>query len=172
MISAHKIFFSALISLFILAGITGCKIYKFSDASVNPNIKSVTINTIPNMSAIQVPSVSPLLVEKLQDKFLKETNLRLLQEGGDIEINGVIVDYYIDPVAITNTETVAQNRLTISIKIDFTNNIEPDKNFNTTFRELEVYPADLSSIEVDNQIAPIILDKLVQTIFNKAFVNW
>lgn len=168
----HKIFFKVLMSIFLLTSLTGCKIYKFTDASVNPNIKSVTINTIPNMSAIQVPSISPLFVEKLQDKFLKETNLRLLQEGGDIEINGVIVDYYIDPVAITNTETVAQNRLTISIKIDFTNNIEPDKNFNTTFRELEVYEANLSSIEVDNQIAPIILDKLVQTIFNKAFVNW
>ena len=172
MISMHKIFSSIFMSLFILFGISACKIYKFTDASVNPNIKSVTINTIPNMSAIQVPSISPLLVEKIQDKFLKETNLRLLQENGDIEINGVIVDYYIDPVAITNTETVAQNRLTISVKIDFTNKIEPDKNFSTTYRELEVYDANLSSNEVDDQIAPIILDKLVQTIFNKAFVNW
>lgn len=172
MISVRNIFHGVLMSVIVLVGFTSCKIYKFTDASVNPNIKSVTINTIPNMSAIQVPSISPLLVEKLQDKFLKETNLRLLQDNGDIEINGVIVDYYIDPVAITNTETVAQNRLTISIKIDFTNNIEPDKNFSTTFRELEVYEANLSSIEVDNQIAPLILDKLVQTIFNKAFVNW
>ncbi|HUH72842.1 MAG TPA: LPS assembly lipoprotein LptE [Chitinophagales bacterium] len=172
MISVRNLFHGALMSVIVLVGFTSCKIYKFTDASVNPNIKSVTINTIPNMSAIQVPSISPLLVEKLQDKFLKETNLRLLQDNGDIEINGVIVDYYIDPVAITNTETVAQNRLTISIKIDFTNNIEPDKNFSTTFRELEVYEANLSSIEVDNQIAPLILDKLVQTIFNKAFVNW
>ena len=60
----------------------------------------------------------------------------------------------------------------LSVKIDFTNKIEPDKNFSTTYRELEVYDANLSSNEVDDQIAPIILDKLVQTIFNKAFVNW
>lgn len=124
------------------------------------------------MAAIQVPSIAPLLVEKLQTRFLRETNLRMVQEGGDIEISGVIVDYYIDPVAITNTETVAQNRLTISVKIDFTSKIEPDKNFSTTFRELEVYEASRSSNEVDDQIAPIILDKLVQVIFNKAFVNW
>lgn len=155
-----------------LTALTGCKIYKFTDASVNPNIKSVTINTMPNMAAIQVPSIAPLLVEKLQTRFLRETNLRMVQEGGDIEISGVIVDYYIDPVAITNTETVAQNRLTISVKIDFTSKIEPEKNFSTTFRELEVYEASRSSNEVDDQIAPIILDKLVQVIFNKAFVNW
>lgn len=161
-----------LVTLFTFTALNSCKIYKFTDASVNPNIKSVTINNIPNMASIQVPSVAPLLVEKLQNRFLRETNLRMLQEGGDIEISGVIVDYYIDPVAITNTETVAQNRLTISVKIDFISKIEPDKNFSTTFRELEVYDANLSSNEVDDQIAPLILDKLVQTIFNKAFVNW
>ncbi|MCO5232037.1 MAG: LPS assembly lipoprotein LptE [Chitinophagales bacterium] len=158
--------------IIIMNLLTACKIYKFTDASVNPNIKSVTIHNISNMAAIQIPSIAPLFVEKLQDKFLKESNLRMIQEGGDIEINGVIVDYYIDPIAITNTETVAQNRLTISVKIDFTNKIEPNKNFSTTFRELEVYAANLSSNDVDNNIAPLILDKLVQTIFNKAFVNW
>lgn len=163
------LFVVALASVFLLQS---CKIYKFTDASVNPNIKSVTINTIPNMAPIQVPSIAPQLVEKLQNKFLRETNLRMMQENGDIEISGVIVDYYIDPVAIINTETVAQNRLTISVKIDFISKIEPEKNFSTTFKELEVYDANLSSNEVDDQIAPLILDKLVQTIFNKAFVNW
>lgn len=166
--------FFILISVTILSltALTGCKIYKFTDSSVNPNIKSVTINTIPNMAAIQVPSIAPSLVEKLQTRFLRETSLRMVQEGGDIEISGVIVDYFIDPVAITNTETVAQNRLTIAVKIDFTSKIEPEKNFSTTFRELEVYEANLSSNAVDDQIAPLVLDKLVQVIFNKAFVNW
>ncbi|MCZ2394823.1 MAG: LPS assembly lipoprotein LptE [Chitinophagales bacterium] len=163
------LYFSIILSIHFFCG---CKIYKFTDASVNPNIKSVSIHNISNMAAIQIPSIAPLFVEKLQDKFLKETNLRMIQEGGDIEINGVIVDYFIDPVAITNTETVAQNRLTISVKIDFKNKIEPNKNFSTTFRELEVYNANLSSNDVDNNIAPLILDKLVQTIFNKAFINW
>ncbi len=166
-------FFMAIsVAVLSIIALTGCKIYKFTDSSVNPNIKSVTINTIPNMAAIQVPSIAPLLVEKLQTRFLRETNLRMMQEGGDIEISGVIVDYFIDPVAITNTETVAQNRLTISVKIDFTSKIEPEKNFSTTFRELEVYEATLSSNTVDDQIAPLVLDKLVQVIFNKAFVNW
>ncbi|MCO5247501.1 MAG: LPS assembly lipoprotein LptE [Chitinophagales bacterium] len=158
--------------IFILTSLSACKIYRFTDASVNPNIKSVTINNIPNMASIQVPSISPLLVEKLQDKFLKETNLKMVQNDGDIEINGVITNYFIDPVAITNTETVAQNRLTISVKIDFTSKIQPENNFSTTFRELEVYPSEMSSNEVDDKIAPLVLDKIVQTIFNRAFSNW
>ncbi len=163
-------------NLFVLICITlifsSCKIYRFTDASVDPNIKSVTVNTMQNMAAIQVPSIAPLLVEKLQERFLRETGLRMIQDGGDIEFSGVIVDYHIDPVAITHTETVEQNRLTISIKIDFINRINPDKDFSTTFRESEIYEASKSSNEVDDEIAPIIIDKLVQIIFNKAFVNW
>ena len=155
-----------------LSMLQSCKIYKFTDASLNPNIKSVTINTIPNMAAIQVPTIAPLFVEKLQNRFLRETNLRMVQNDGDLEFNGVITNYYIEPIALTNTETVAQNRLTISVKIDFTSKIEPQKNFSTTFRESETYESTLSSSDVDNQIAPLVLDKLVQTIFNKAFSNW
>ncbi len=150
----------------------GCKIYRFTDASVNPNIKTITITNFPNLAPIQVPSIAPELVERLQNKFIRETNLTLVPENGDIEIDGVITEYLIDPVAITQTEVVAQNRLTIAVRIDFKNRVEPDKNFSTTFRELEVYQANLSGSDVDNRIAPIVLDKLVQTIFNRAFVNW
>lgn len=158
--------------LLVMTFVNGCKIYRFTDASVNPNIKTITITNFPNLAPIQVPSIAPEMVDKLQNKFIRETNLTLVPENGDIEIDGVIVEYLIDPVAITQTETVAQNRLTIGVRIDFKNRLEPDKNFSTTFRELEVYPADLTGSDVDNRIAPIVMDKLVQTIFNKAFVNW
>src|SRR5690606_19266907 len=116
------------------------------------------INNVPNLAPIQVPSIAPDFVEKLQTKFIRETSLNLLPENGDIEIDGVIVEYNIEPVAITQTETVAQNRLTIAIRIDFINRVEEGKDFTTTFRELEVYPANLTGNDVDNQIAPLILD--------------
>jgi hypothetical protein len=161
-----------ILMLLVMTFVNGCKIYRFTDASVNPNIKTITITNFPNLAPIQVPSIAPEMVDKLQNKFIRETNLTLVPENGDIEIDGVIVEYLIDPVAITQTETVAQNRLTIGVRIDFKNRLEPDKNFSTTFRELEVYPADLTGSDVDNRIAPIVMDKLVQTIFNKAFVNW
>jgi hypothetical protein len=166
----HRI--DVILLLLTLPLINGCKIYRFTDASVNPNIKTITISNFPNLAPIQVPSIAPEMVDRIQNKFIRETNLTLVPENGDIEIDGVIVEYLIDPVAVTQTETVAQNRLTIGVRIDFKNRLEPDKNFSTTFRELEIYPADLSGSDVDNRIAPIVMDKLVQTIFNKAFVNW
>ncbi|HZH68772.1 MAG TPA: LptE family protein [Chitinophagales bacterium] len=164
-----KAFFVVALSSILFSA---CKIYKFTDASIDPNIKSVNINTMQNLAAIQVPSISPLFVEKLQERFLRETNLKMVSDEGDIEFSGAIIDYHIDPVAITNVETVDQNRLTITVKIDFTNRIDPDKNFSSTFRESEIYEANMSSNQVDDEIASLVIDKLVQVIFNKAFVNW
>lgn len=168
MISTRS-FYIAILSCFLLSG---CKIYRFTDASINPNIKTFFVANISNLAPIQVPSLAPDFIDKLQSKFLRESNLAITTENGDIEFEGAIVEYSIDPVSITQTETVAQNRLTIGIRIDFTNNVEPDKSFSTTFREQEVYEASISGSEVDTRIAPVVLDKLVQTIFNKAFVNW
>lgn len=163
---------SLFVLVFSVLMLNACKIYKFTDASINPNIKTFSIANFPNLAPIQVPSLSPLFIEKLQTKFLRESSLGFVTNDGDISFDGAIVEYSIDPVAITNTETVAQNRLTIGIRIDYVNKLEPEKSFTNTFREQEVYQATLSGADVDNNVAPLVLDKLVQTIFNKAFVNW
>lgn len=168
----HKRLTNVFLLVFMVSLFTSCKIYKFSDASVDPNIKSVTVHTFQNIAAIQVPTTAPLFVEKLQERFLRETNLKMVGNDGDIEFDGAIMNYHIDPVSISETETVDQNKLTISIKVDFTNKIDPKKDFSTTFSESEIYEASKSTNEIDDEIAPIILDKLVQVIFNKAFVNW
>ncbi|MBK6339164.1 MAG: LptE family protein [Bacteroidetes bacterium] len=158
--------------LYILICIQGCKLYKFTDASVNPNLKTIAVNNIPNLSPIVVPSLSNTVTEGLKDKFLRETNLKLSNIGADIEFNGSIIQYNIDPVSITNVATVAQNRLTISIKIECTNRVEPLKGFSQTFTDGENYDAtkDLNSIEDD--LITTITDRIIQNIFNKAFVNW
>lgn len=55
--------------LYILICIQGCKLYKFTDASVNPNLKTIAVNNIPNLSPIVVPSLSNTVTEGLKDKF-------------------------------------------------------------------------------------------------------
>jgi hypothetical protein len=149
-----------------------CKIYRFTDASINPNIKTVSVQTFPNLAPIQVPSLSQIFTDKLKTKFLRESNLTVLSNGGDIDFNGSIVNYNIDPAAVTQTERVAQNRLTISIRVEYTDRIDPNKNFSQVFSDNEVYAASEDISTVENRLIDIITDKLVQSIFNRAFANW
>lgn len=149
-----------------------CKLYKFTDASVNPNLKTISVNNIPNLAPIVVPSLSNTFTEGLKDKFLRETNLKLSNIGSDLEFSGSIVAYNIDPISITNIQTVAQNRLTISIKIECVNKIEPLKGFSQTFTDGENYDATENLNTIENRLIATITDRIIQNIFNKAFVNW
>lgn len=152
--------------------LSSCKIYRFTDASINPNLKTVSIQTFPNLAAIQVPSLSPTLADKLKTKFLRESNLTVITNGGDIDFAGSITNYSIDPATVTQTETVAQNRLTISVRVEFTNRLEPNKNFSQTFSDFEVYASSEDIATVENRLIDLITDKLVQSIFNRAFGDW
>lgn len=169
MLKKIKILLFLVISLPLLQA---CKVYKFTDASVNPNIKTIAVNNIPNLAPIVVPSLSNTVSEGLKDKFLRETNLKLSNIGADMEFNGTIIQYNIDPVSITNVATVAQNRLTISIKIECTNRIEPLKSFNQTFTDGENYDATKDLNTIENDLITQITERIIQNIFNKAFVNW
>lgn len=105
-----------------------CKIYRFTDASVDPNWKTFGMSQTTNIATLQNPNAAPAFTEKIK-KFLRDTRLSLVRENGDLEFSAIITEYNIDPVAITNTETTAQNRLNISIKVECVNKRDNTKVF-------------------------------------------
>ena len=84
---------------------------------------------------------------------------------------GEIIDYKTSPVAITG-QTAALNRLTITVKVRFTNNIDDSKDFEQTFSRYEDYPSDQELNSVQSSLTSTIVEQLVEDIFNKALVNW
>src|SRR3954464_9191277 len=105
-------------AILIISLLPSCKIYRFSDASVDPNWKTFTMGQTINIATLQNPNAAPAFTEKLKDKFLRETRMVMIRDEGDLQFSATITEYSIDPVAITNVETTSQNRLNISVKID------------------------------------------------------
>ncbi len=152
---------------------SGCKInYSFSGGSIDPNIKSISIQYFPNNALLIQPKLSQLFTEALRDKFSTQTKLTLINKGGDLQIEGAIIGYSTQPVAIQGNETAAMNRLTIAVQVKFTNTLNEEQNFDQTFSKYIDYlsTSNLSSIE-DKLIAEI-NEMLVDEIFNKSVVNW
>src|SRR5665647_1780391 len=85
----------------ISIGLSSCHIYSFSGASLSTDIKNVSIKTFTNQASIVVPSLSEKITEKLKDKFLKEMNLKLVEDNGDLTFKGSVVDYRIAPSSIS-----------------------------------------------------------------------
>ncbi|HPA36250.1 MAG TPA: LptE family protein [Chitinophagales bacterium] len=152
--------------------ISSCKIYRFTDASVDPNWKTFNIAQTINISTLQNPNAAPAFTELLKEKFLRETRLTLIRDSGDLDFAATITEYSIEPVAITNTETTAQNRLNISVKVECINKVEATKSFTQTFRDGENFDANRQFSDVENGLTNTIYERLVQQIFNRTFGNW
>ena len=94
-----------------------------------------------------------------------------MSQSGDLDFSGVITAYRLSPVSIQQDEA-AMMRLTISVNVNFINNTDPKQNFTKIFSEYEDYEADQDFTSVEDDLAQIIIKKLMEKIFMKSAANW
>lgn len=164
----------AIFLILSLLFISACKVnYSFTGASVSPNAKTISIHYFPNNASLVVPTLSRVFTDALRDYFTSQTNLVLVDYNGDLDIEGAITGYSVQPVAIQGNETAALNRLTIQVKVAFLNKTNEKQNFkDVTFSRFLDYPSSQSLNTVQDQLISDIDDQLIQDIFNKTVVNW
>ena len=148
-----------------------CGIYSFTGASIPAEAKTISVDYFPNHAELVNPLLSDNLTNALRDAMTNQTTLDMVETGGDLAFEGEITDYRTTPVAITG-QTAAMNRLTITVKVRFTNNIDNSKDFEQTFSRYEDYPSVQELTSVQSSLTATIIDQLVEDIFNKALVNW
>ena len=171
-ISLRRILTVTILILFALAA-KQCKVsYSFSGVNISPEIKTVSVQYFQNRAPIVQAQLSQLFTDALIDRIQSNTNLTLTNSQGDIDFSGEIRNYETRPTAITGQEVAARNRLTISVRVRYVNNEDPELDFDTTFSRYEDYDASQNLSDVEDELIGIIVDYLVEDIFNKAFVNW
>ena len=162
---------TALIIISLLMITQSCKInYSFTGAPITA--KTISIDFFPNKASLIKPSLSQDFTDAMRDKFVNQTSLELLEQNAELHLEGEIVYYKTNSVAIQGDETAALNRLTIKVNVRFTNTKNEGDSFDQVFTGFEEYDANLSFGSVEDELIFIISKRLVQDIFNKALVNW
>jgi hypothetical protein len=146
--------------------------YSFTGADISADIKTVQIDFFPNQATMVQPNLSSVFTETLKDKFSALTNLELVNYDGDIAFEGAITNYNVTAQSFQGNETAALNRLTITVKVKYTNTSEPAKSFETTFTRYADFDSRQSLSSVEGDLIQQISDELVTDIFNKAVANW
>lgn len=165
--------FRTILILGIAALLTvSCGIYSFSGTSIQPDIKTVTIDYFEYTALRVNPSLSNSLTEAMQDKFRKMTRLEQVELDGDIEVAGTVTGYDVRAMAVTADEVAAQNRLTVVVKIAFTNRKYPDEDFEKSFSAYADYDSTQSLDAVEGTLCEEIIEKLCEDIFNATVANW
>ena len=165
--------FGAVMLAALVAG-QSCKVsYSFTGASIDPKIKTISVKYFPNRSEIVVPTLSQQFTDALKEKFRSQTKLQQVNSTGDVNFEGEIVRYTpTQATAIQSNDKPAKNRLTIDVKVRYTNNIKPEESFEQTFSRYQEYDATTSLNSVESNLITQIVDQLTDDIFNKAFANW
>ncbi|WP_406672069.1 LptE family protein [Natronospira sp.] len=164
-----KLFF---ISTIIGAIVCACGVYSFTGASIPPQAETISVSYFPNDAPLVQPTLSQRFTEGLQDKFLRQTNLRMVEGVGHLHFEGSITNYRTEPIAITGDDRAAMNRLTITVRVNFFNEFEPGNDFSRNFSRFYDYDSNLSLSQVENDAIDLIIQELTEDIFNQAVVNW
>ncbi|MBR5384721.1 MAG: LptE family protein [Bacteroidales bacterium] len=165
----RKAILTLILALPLLAA---CGIYSFSGTSIQPDVKTITINYFEYKALRVNPSLANDLTEAMRDKFRKLTRLEQVDEEGDLEIEGEITGYDIKATAVTAEEVAAQNRLTVTVKITFTNRKYPEDDLEQSFSAYADYDSTQSLDSVEAQLCDEILEKLCEDIFNATVAQW
>lgn len=159
--------------LLLLLLVSACGIYSFSGTSIQPDVNTITIPYVEYRALRVNPSLSNAMTEALQEKFRRLTRLEQVDVDGDLELVCEITGYDVKATAVTADELASQNRLTVTVKINFTNNKYPEDNVeNKTFSAYEDFDATLTLDAVEAGLCETIVDKLVEDIFNATVAQW
>jgi hypothetical protein len=157
----------------IILGTGACKVsYSFSGVNISPEVQTFAVEYFPNRAPVVQAQLSQQFTDALIDKVQANTSLELVTSPADVIFSGEISNYQTKPTAITGQETAARNRLTITINVVFTNTVDEDQSFETSFSRYEDYDSSQNLADVENELIELILEGIIEDIFNKAFVNW
>ena len=155
-----------------IAGLTGCKVkYSFSGASTK-GLSTLSIQYFQNRAPVVQPGLSQILTDALLDKCKAQTSLKTTNGIGDANFEGEITDYSTRPYTVGADAEAASNRFSITVKVKFTNSVDPDLSFEQTFTRYADYNSNTDLSLVEKDLTDKIVEMLVEDIFNQAFVNW
>ena len=150
-----------------------CGIYSFTGTSIQPDVKTVTVNYFEYQAPKVNPSLSNQITEALQEKFIKLTKLELVDMEGDLEITGAVTGYDVKATAVTANEEAAKNRLTVNVKISFTNRKYPEDDLpDKSFSAYADFDAMTALDAVETELCDQIVEQLCEDIFNATVARW
>ena len=150
-----------------------CGIYSFTGTSIQPDVKTITINYFEYKALKVNPTLSNQITEELKTKFMRLTKLEQVDIDGDLEIIGEVTGYDVKATAITANEQASQNRLTVNVKIAFIDRKYPENSFeNKSFSAYADFDAMQQLDAVESSLCEEIVEKLCEDIFNGTVANW
>lgn len=167
-----SLFFGIFVAVSFL--LTACQIqFKMNGASIDyTQIKTITLSNFPNRSTLVYPPLEQEFNEALKGIFTRQTRLNFVPNNGDLELEGEITNYVVTPMSIGSDSYSQEDRLTVTVKVRFTNNKDHTQDFETSLSAYSNFDSKKLISEVQDELLVGIIEELTETIYNKTVANW
>ena len=163
-----------ILSLISIVLASSCAIsYKFNGASIDySKVRSIAVVDFTNQATLVYPPMVTSFNEAGEDAYTKQTRLALLKRNGDLQLEGEITGYTLTPLSIGSDSYAAETRLTMTVRVRFTNNTNTEENFERTFSANRTFPSTSTLESVQDQLVTEMIDEIVDNVYNATVANW
>ncbi|MCL2412621.1 MAG: LPS assembly lipoprotein LptE [Bacteroidales bacterium] len=146
--------------------------YSFHGASIPPNIRSFSVDMFQNRATMVNPVLSLEVTDGLVNFIMSRSNLVEVNQAGDIEVSGEITAYTLTPMAAGADAQAAMQRFSITIRVNFSNNVTPADSFSQSFTVFRDFDSSIDFASVEENLMREIVEQLVNDVFMRAFGQW
>lgn len=103
---------------------------------------------------------------------MNQTRLKLIQQNADLDLEGEITGYEIAPMAVKEDGYASQTKLTVTVRVRYSNRVKPAEDFEQTFSSHKEFDSSRLLSDVERELCTQITDEITDMIFNATVANW
>ena len=151
-----------------------CRIsYKLNGAAIDYTVyRTIHVGEFPIRAALVCAPLQQQFENTLLDYITRNTRLTTTDGAADLEMEGEITGYNLTPQAVTEDAYASKTRLTITVKVKYTDSKKDGNDINQTFSAYRDFDASQMLTDVQDQLCEEISKELVELIFNATLGNW
>ena len=147
--------------------------YKFNGSAIDYNIyKTIHVGQFPIRAALGYPPLQQTFENALLDYVARNTRRQVNDGNSDLNLEGEITGYSLSPQAVTENAIASQTRLTITVRIRYTDSKNDKNNVDQSFSAYQDFDSNEMLTDVQEELCQQITDQLVDLIFNATLGNW
>ncbi len=123
--------------------------------------------------------MGPTFTNSLKTYFIQNSSLDVVQEEGELQMEGEIQDYRLTPIAPVSTgdpnaiNNASSTRLTITVKVTYLNTLDDTMSFkDKTFSFYKDFSNDQEFADIQEQLTKQVFERIINDIFNASIANW
>ena len=156
--------------------LTGCKpVFTFNGSILNYDIyKTIYVSEFPIRASLVYPPLQQTFENEILNYVTRQTKLQIADNpnNADINLTGEITGYSLSPQAVGTDAYATETRLTISVRVKYTDNKNSSNNIDQTFSAYRQFSSSLMLTDVQDELCQQISEELATLIFNSTLGNW